>query len=261
MNNINGHVLQCICESNDPHQFDNTFAAVHSYVRDNFKCPDDIGYYFRDPICSPIIELPGDTAAQPTRSEIKKLRQEMKLCDWRNQVLKCNTRALYNLLWGLCSSKLKIRLRGRPGATASYRCHNIIWFVKNARAVMPSFDIKRNLYVSLTEARVSLYSCRQSETQTPDEYLECYKGCIEVLQYYNGHVGESYLHVENIDEEGKKLTNEQRALIAQERTFAVGYLRGADKVRYKGLLEWLETGTYPNNLQTAYEWLANYQSC
>jgi hypothetical protein len=255
---MNGHRFELLSESNNPEQCDTTMEALRVYVLQNFKHPEDMRTYFTIPITKPYIDLPTHSSANPTKHEIKQLKKEMADAVSRCKTLAKNEKALHQLIMRICSDKVKIRLKGRSHHLEELQRHNCIWLLRSIRAVIPCLDPRLDIFVELHAARVSLYTCRQGSFQSIDHYLEVYKGHIEVIEHYQGMVGESYVHIPATTTTGEQLTIEQRQKQARDYSIAVGFLRGLDPQRYRRLLSDLVNQKHPTDLKSAYELVMNF---
>jgi hypothetical protein len=255
---MNGHQFQLVSETNNPNQFDETYEAIRVYVLDNFKYAEDMRGYFSIPMCKPTIDLPDDTSATPTKQEISRHRKQMKECDRRCKTLQRNEKALYLLIMNSCSSKLQIRLRGRCNVLGEHQRANCIWLINSIRAIIPCFDPQIDIFVALIDAKKQLYRCRQGEFQSTENYLECFQGCVEVVEHCKGTVGEHYSYVPATNPDGVELSVEERTKIARERSMAVAFIHGADRTRFRRLLDNLQHENQPTDLKSAYEMLLNY---
>jgi Zinc knuckle len=129
--------------------------------------------------------------------------------------------------------------------------------------VTHQFDTKRNVFLSLLDARIAYHTCKQPPHQTNAEYLEIFTSHVQVLEYYKATVGESYLL---IDDDNGMLNVATRTLKARGCTIAMAFLRGADARRYANL--WSDLANqqtrgndqYPTDLTEAYALLVNYHT-
>jgi hypothetical protein len=109
---------------------------------------------------------------------------------------------------------------------ATYDC---VWILKEIKGVTHQFDTKCNMFLSLLDARVAYFNCRQNQHQSNADYLAVFTSHVQVLEYYKANISESYLLV---DDKGGTLTVDEREKIARDCTIAMNFLKGADPKRY-----------------------------
>jgi Zinc knuckle len=117
--------------------------------------------------------------------------------------------------------------------------------------------------LSLLDARIAYFSCKQTQHQSDAEYLEVFRANVEVLEYYKANISESHLLIDNTD---GTLSEAECKKLARGCTIAMAFLRGADQRRYGTLLSDLANqktrgnDQYPNDLTAAYSMLVNYHA-
>jgi hypothetical protein len=158
-------------------------------------------------------------------------------------------------------------MRTKIGALSDFstenRANNCVWLLGEIKGVTHQFDTKRNIFLSLLDARIAYFSCKQTQQQTDTEYLEVFRANVEVLEYYKANISESHLLVDNL---GGTLTEVECKKIARGCTIAMAFLRGADPRRYSAL--WSDLANqktrgndqYPKDLTAAYSMLVNYHA-
>jgi hypothetical protein len=117
------------------------------------------------------------------------------------------------------------------------------------------------MFLSLLDARIAYYNCRQTAHQSNAQYLALFTANIQVLEYYKATISESHLL---IDDDCGLLDVDTCQRIARDRTIAMAFLKGADPRRYCSL--WSDLANqqnqgndqYPKDLTAAYSMLVNY---
>jgi hypothetical protein len=123
-------------------------------------------------------------------------------------ISKGNLATIHAVIWGQCSEAMKAkgkvtqRLQGQMPPTTT-----VFGSLRQIKAVTLQFDEKRNGFISLLDARTSFLTCRQSQGQTADEYLERLKGWADTIEYHGGTVAETHELVPSEMDDG---TNTQR---------------------------------------------------
>jgi hypothetical protein len=156
---------------------------------------------------------------------------------------------------------MRTKIRALNAFTVQNRDNNCIWLLKEIKGVTHQFDTKRNIVLTLHDARVAYYNCKQTTNQSNAEYLDLFRSNIDVLKYYKVTVGESYLFVDDLSGSRTEL---ERAKIARGCTIETAFLKGADPRRYSAL--WSDLANqktrgndqYPPDLTAAYSLLVNY---
>ena len=66
---MNGHVFQCSEEQTDRLQYKTTLEALQSHVKKSLKYPEDMAPLFALTMSEPVIEMPQEPGANPSRTE------------------------------------------------------------------------------------------------------------------------------------------------------------------------------------------------
>jgi hypothetical protein len=122
---------------------------------------------------------------------------------------------------------MRTKIRALDDFTTQNRQNNCIWLLNEIKGVKHQFDTKRSIFLSLLDARIAYFTCKQSPNQTNADYLEVFRSSIEVLEYYKATVGESYLLIEDT---AGTLTIPERTSLARGRTIAMAFIRGSDRI-------------------------------
>jgi hypothetical protein len=141
------------------------------------------------------------------------------------------------------------------------RLTNCIWLLGEIKGVTHQFDTKRNVLLSLLDARIAYHTCKQGPNQTNAEYLEVFTSHVQVLEYYKANIGERYLLINNAN---NTLSTTEATSMARGCTIAMAVLRGADPRRFAAL--WSDLANqqtraldqYPTDLTSAYSLLVNF---
>jgi hypothetical protein len=122
------------------------------------------------------------------------------------------------------------------------------------------------VFISLLDARTSFLTCKQKQGQSADEYLETLRGWADTIDYHGGTVSENFTLIPAKDEQGNLRTDDERKIIARDRTLAITLIRGADPTRYGTLIAELSNqyamgkDEYPTDISSAYSLLVNYKT-
>ena len=263
---MNGHVFQCYEEQDDRRQFAKTFEMLKSHVKKSLKFSEDLSPLFAETMVQPTIDLP--TAVDKNATEMEKMISAEEVKDYvrRGRTLKGNLSTVYAVIWGQCSEAMRDRVKSMRDHTKKAEANDCLWLLKQVKSITLKFDEKRDVFISLLDARTRLMNCRQQQGQSADQYLEVLRGWAETIEYHKGIVAENYELVPDTDDKGNKLTVSERTTISRERTLAILYIRGADPTRYGTLITELANmyamgkNEYPVNLSSALSLLVTYKT-
>jgi Zinc knuckle len=138
--------------------------------------------------------------------------------------------------------------------------------LKKIKAVTLQFDEKRNVFISLLDARTSLLNCRLQQGQSASDYLETLRGWADTIKYHGGTMAENFTLIAEKDESGQARTDEERKALARDRTLAMMFIRRADPTRYGTLIAELSNqyamgkDEYPKDVSSTYSLLVNYKT-
>lgn len=259
---MNGHVFESYEERGDRTQFPKTLEALGEYAAKNLKFPEDLRSMFSESMSAPHIpDVPDIDEFESTKKEMTLWEAALKSYTRRSEALTSNLTTLYSVIWGQCSEAMRNKIKSIDDFVFKNGANNCIWLLNNIKGVTHQFDTKRNIFLSLLDARKHFYSCKQSPQQTNSEYLDVFNSNVNVLEYYKASVGESYLLV---DDEHGTLDIPARKKIARDMSIAMAFLAGADPARYNSLRSDLANqqirgnDQYPKDMTSAYSLLVNY---
>jgi hypothetical protein len=260
---MNGHVFECYEERGDRTQFPKTLESLGEYASNKLKYPEDLKSMFGETMAAPFIVEPADLSDKATKREEIIWEASLKSFARRTEELRSNLTNIYAVIWGQCSEAMRTKLRALNDFSTQNSVNNCIWILNEIKGVAHQFDTKRNVFLSLLDARIAYYSCKQGPNQTNADYLEVFTSNVQVLEYYKANISESYLL---IDDDNGKLTHAERTRRARGSTIAMAFLRGADPRRFSTL--WSDLANqqtrgndqYPTDLTLAYSMLVNYHA-
>jgi hypothetical protein len=127
---------------------------------------------------------------------------------------------------------MRTKIRALSDLTTKNPKKNYVWLLSEIKGVTHQFDTKRNVFLSLLDARIAYYTCKQGQNQSNTDYLEIFSANVQVLEYYKASIGESFNLVPASLE-----TETVQTQSARGQTIAMAFLRGADLVvmRHFGL--------------------------
>ena len=247
----------------DRTQFTKSLDALGGYAAKNLRYPEDIKSLFNETMVAPSIVAPADLPVGSTRGQELVWETQMKSYARRTEQLLSNTITIYAVIWGQCSEPMRTKLRALDDFTARNQSNDCLWLLSEIKGVTHQFDTKRNIFLSLLDARIAYYTCSQGQGQSDADYLEVFRSNVEVLEYYKANVGESYTL---IDDKNGTLSVAEHSKLARGKTIAMAFLKGADPRRYTHLWAGLANqqthgnDQYPVDLTGAYSMLVNYHA-
>jgi hypothetical protein len=58
-----------------------------------------------------------------------------------------------------------------------------MWLLAEIKGVTYQFDTKRNMFLSLLDARIAFHTCKQALNQSTADYLEIFTSNVKVSEY------------------------------------------------------------------------------
>jgi len=207
--------------------------------------------------------------------------EELELKIWDKEVdeymaqrkwLKQNMKTTYIIIWGQCSDAMRARAEATTDFKATSKNQDTISLLKVIKQVMFCCDTVKFSPHALRNAHRHFNTIEQGRMATPNQYLESFKNCVDVILYSGGEIGLDpnmiKLAENDIGVEYEKGTDEQKSKIhatAKELYLATCFFLGADKHRYGRLIESTENNfiqnvnQYPKTISSAHSLLLNYK--
>jgi hypothetical protein len=148
------------------------------------KYPEDLKPIFAETMSAPTITEPSDIADDAGKQELLIWETALKSYSRRSEELKSNLTKLYAVILGQCSEAMRNKLRALDDFNEENKNNNCIWLLNEIKGVTHQFDTKRNMYLSLLDARIAYFTCRQAANQTNADYLAVFSANVQVLEYY-----------------------------------------------------------------------------
>jgi hypothetical protein len=248
-------------EQSDRRQYAKSVEALESYVKKCLTFLEDVSNLFLEEMKEPNLVEPVDPGTSATKLQELKYIEQVKLFVKREVALVSNLATMHAVIWGQCSESMKAKIKGLKDYKVKTEANDCFWLLKQLKAVTLQFDEKRNVFVSLLDARTSMLNCKQFPGQSVRDYLEVLKGWADTIEYHGGTVAENYTLIDEKDSDGNTRTVTERKKIARDRTLATIFIRRSDPTRYSTLVADLSNGyamgknEYPADLSTAYSLL------
>ena len=246
---MNGHVFQTKDESKVTLQFIKTSKELMRYSVKKFKHPDDIVQLIMD-LKETKFTLP-DTPPKKSNGKIgrgHKLLHTEKIKRYleREQVYEDNKKKLFLVVWDQCSRSMQSKLEALEKFPKIKKKRNVVKLLKNIKGIMYDFDETEFIATSLNSAIMGIYSCKQGNTESCQNYMARFRNNLEVLQYYEGdfgnHLGliKKEMEIAHVTYDGTRhgpgeAEYELYAENAYKRATADLFLRNADPERFRKL--------------------------
>ena len=208
---MNGHVFECYEEQSDRRQYSKTLEALESHVTTSLKYSEDLATLFAETMATPEIDMPTEPVALASKTEeMIYVEEEKKEFVKRSRQIKSNLATVHAIVWGQCSKAMKAKVKSMTGYKEKAEASDCYWLLKQIKAVTLQFDEKRNVFISLLDARTSFLNCQQKQGQSADEYLETLQGWADVIEYHGGTVAENHTLIPAKNDQEQTLTGDER---------------------------------------------------
>lgn len=220
------------------------------------------------------IEEPALLTAEQRADElvVTKWKEKVKRHVGREENLEAGKIKLYSTVWKLLSDGMKNKLAGVEGFELKNETSDVIWLVKNVRALVTSFDSNKPEIQSVRRTLERILTFRQTERMDNADYVRSLMSLIKVYEQYCGPYGVHLVEVNRIDEDlatavdeaGDPLTARVKAVRKKaairefrEKAIAMQIIEGACSKRYSTFKRTLtlhygvENNLYPETVDKA----------
>mmetsp|Transcript_1857 Transcript_1857/g.2163 ORF Transcript_1857/g.2163 Transcript_1857/m.2163 type:complete len:316 (+) Transcript_1857:405-1352(+) len=214
----------------------------------------------------PALTRPQDVDVSDTLNfEIWKL--DMR--DYRDKTKKRdkNNAKAFALILGQCSRAVRDRIEASSTWQGINDESDVIGLLKLIRQSIFTGATTRKKGQSLANAELAFYRFRQGDRMSNSEFLEKFKGLVEVVEHFGGAVGQSDERInEHTDTPLQPEEREQAKMKAKDAHLAMLLISMSDPKRYGQLAADLEnehtrgTDGYPTTVTAAYDMLVNYRT-
>jgi hypothetical protein len=271
---MHGHIFGCNEEQGDRRQHLKTVAALQQCTT---KLPfsEDFQCLFKATPTLPTLSEPEPPIAED-KSGITDLqdlifKEEIKQFVSQRMKLRSNLVAIWNIILGQCTDTMKAKLESNASFEDRESSRDCAWLLTTILAITPHFDNRRYRINTLLEAYQKFFTCRQSSTQTVDDYRQALTTWADIIDHHGGTLVFTEPTSTNIPAPtGKKASKEpsaeQQKEASRQATLAMTFLRNSDSYRYGTLLTELANSyaagrdQYPKDLLTAYSLLLEYKT-
>jgi len=128
--------------------------------------------------------------------------------------LKQNMKTAYIIIWGQCSDAMRARAEATTGFKTTSKNQDTVALLKLIKQVMFCCDTVKFSPHALRNAHRHFNTIEQGHMVTPNEYLESFEHCIDIILYFGGVMGLDpnmiKLAEKDIGVEYEKVTDEQK---------------------------------------------------
>lgn len=128
-------------------------------MKKSLKYPEDLAPLFALTMAEPVIEMPKEPGADPSRTEDMIYTEQVKQYVKRESLLTSNKAATHAVIWGQCSKAMKARIKTLDDYQTRNKTNDCFWLLQKIRAVTMELDEKKHGTMSLLDARCKLLKC------------------------------------------------------------------------------------------------------
>ena len=218
---------------------------------------------------TPALPIIAEPKAPPVakRTEVQELifKEEITQYVRSRSQLTSNLVAIWTIIMGQCTDTMKAKLESMSDFDDKETARDCAWLLATILTITLQFDNRRYSHNTLLEAYQKFFNCRQSPTQSVDDYRKTLISWCDIIEHYGGSiVFNTNLALANDPITDKPRTTSQRQAAAKQEFLAMSLLRGSDATRYGSLLHELSNqfaagrDHYPKDLLSAYSLLLEY---
>jgi hypothetical protein len=218
--------------------FAKTTKEISEYVGRTYRYGNDIRRAIES-LARPTLTQPVDLPDDATKTENKIWDEEVKEHVKRKRYLEENLCTLYSLIWGQCTEVIRARIEAINGYDAVSAQGNSIELLKAIKALVYDFESQKYRTLAIHEAMRRFYHLYQEKGATCQTYLEKFHNTVDVLEHCGGTIGhapglitERLLELGIDPDQATKDQIERAAKEIQEKSLAMAFLMGADRMRY-----------------------------
>ena len=273
---MKGNVFQCYGETTDRQQFTKTLGVLSEYINKTFTYPQDVASVCTNFKLTPPTQPKDLTDEEYEKNKTKKMIWETQVKSYvkRLETLESNSRAIYAIVWGQCSTMMQSKLESLPEYEHKNKNCDCEWIIHEIQGITHRFDSTRNIFISLDDAWSLFYAYRQGSDQSLHDFLKDFQCLVQVLEHYGAVFGHEKPFQESVKQRVTSTASPDSSAAAIEklcinaakkRYIAISFLKRAHTGKYGGLWTDLENSFsrgldhYPNDITGAYNLLINYK--
>ena len=186
---MNGHTFGCFDEHGDKRQYVRTVEALEQYAQKTYQFSRDFAPLFTTEPTMPRLEKP-IPLPKDKRDETDELifREEVK--QFVNQVaaLKGNLAAIWSVAIDQCTETMKAKLESLKEYKEKHTASDCDWLLKSILSITLQFDKRRYNHLAIMDAHQNFLTCRQSSTQTVEDYRRQLTLWSDTMEHHGGFI-------------------------------------------------------------------------
>jgi hypothetical protein len=176
-------VFECYKEQTDRRQYGKTLEALNSYSKKHLKYSADLAALFGETMSEPIINMPEEPEEGAGKMQELIYTEEVNEYVKRLREMKSNLATIHAVAWGQCSEAMCAKVKLLSHYKEKAELTDCVWLLQQINAVTLQFDEKRNVLMSLIDARTSLMNCKQEPGEQPVEYGNTIRAWAETIEH------------------------------------------------------------------------------
>jgi hypothetical protein len=243
---LKGHIYDC-SDARQSDIFMKTMKEIAEYVGRTFKKGSDTRLAVEN-LTMPTLTLPVAPADEKDRTLNKVWDKEIDEYVKRKTQLADNMQTVYSLVWGQCTDVMQQKIEALSVYKTLTTNGDGLTVLKAIKGLMYNFQSQKYLPHALHESKRRFYLCSQGQHTTASTYLEQYQNIVDVIEHTRGLIGNDPGILEALAT--KKGTADLAAIAvtdlallqkeAHEQYLAAAFLLGADRTRFRRLIEGLK---------------------
>ena len=172
---------------------------------------------------------------------------EMKEVIRNKQIIANRIQQLYALVLGQCTDSMVVRVDAHSNYEQAAEDRDGLALLRIVKSICFNFQDQKYVPQSIYEAKQRFYSLKQGRHETVAQYYDKYQNNVQVLEQCSATIGnetgvrnmvckELQICVDTNDADERKIVVTK----TKDRILAIGFILGADKGRYSGMVRGFE---------------------
>jgi hypothetical protein len=221
----------------------------------------------------PKFAVPDDPPDDAGKGIIRLWEKKLDALSKRQDQLEHNLRQLFALVWGQCTDVLQQKLEADEGFATMSAENDGLLLIKTIKNITYRYQSQKYIPHSLFESKKRFYTQYQGAKLSTADYYTQFLNSIAVIRHSGGNIWndegvETMILAEMKKENKDGMTDIEKKTIAddvEERSMAVAFILGSDRLRFGKLVEDMENSylqgnnKYPTTVVGAHHLLANWK--
>ena len=269
-----GHVYDTGHPHGNQDLFINTTKEIAEYVAREYTHAGEFRLGMMNLELPPLTPPTPPQDANPGLAAVEMYKLDLKEHHQKSRNREANMEKVYALVLGQCSRTIRDRLEASANWGDINDGSDVMRLLTLIRDCIYSRATTRNPTHSLVDAQAALYTFRQKDNMSNHDFLQKFKGLVEVVEHLGGTLGVDEGRVsEFLNDPDNANANEivEATARARDDYLACLFITKSDPKRYGNLIADLENdytrgigargdGGYPDTLSKAYDMIVNYRT-